>query len=862
MITCTKCKRTYSEDWTFCATCLIPLPKASSQEVTPSSDLSQSHSIPPHVIQTELIRLKQVLNECQNDIRKLESQLTSKTPISPEPPKEKSAFIVSNPTSAQTPTPVAHRDTSAFPTAIPQPATPPRAVHSKETPPPKAPTYKAKKKTFEETLGRDWFNKLGIFAVVIGIVLLIGYSFQYFGPWAKLGTGVAAACGLLGLGIFLEQKRDLEKFAKSLMAGGWALLYFTTYAAHHLEVVRVIPDPTWGFVALLVVALAAILHLQRYNSQTLTTFTYLLIYVALIITPMTLYTTAISLLTAASLMYFVWTRKWNDFALYGMFMSYLTVMTLGHTPASTNEFYASTGVLLSYWLIFVCAGLTMNAKDDRVKALLPFTIRDILFLGNSALSSLCFERLLDIQAFRIFKTEVALLSFIAYGILSIVLYRKACKISFRVVSTFALIYLAFYLNYQLEGVQLVLAHMILLTALSAFGVWGRDGYWRAISAIGLVVVACNVIFIDSNLPTADKAFWFGWSQTAWLMILSYASFLLNQMLYHFVLWGKYHINEKGTARVFSYTYTIIFIWLIFWEVPPAHQAMLCAIYGASFWLIGQRWNHLDSKLQGLAVLSISLLQNIYDPLHWQKALASTLLIEVAWFIGNILRENHGYAFRRWHYLLPASCGLIYVNLIQEFCPLHLKVLALGGLGMTYLVIDRLRGQERTFYGWIAALVFLFGSFQIFRAFMGLMTYFYSAKDLVRLYHVLFLILHLLATRVLANRPQSEWARRILYTSFLLGLFSWTLHEFDGVLTTTVLGGEGIILLLLGFVFTFRFWRLLGMATLVFTLSKIFVVDLRHLETIHYIFSLILLGLILLLVSFVYNKFRAQIQKYL
>ena len=68
------------------------------------------------------------------------------------------------------------------------------------------------------------------------------------------------------------------------------------------------------------------------------------------------------------------------------------------------------------------------------------------------------------------------------------------------------------------------------------------------------------------------------------------------------------------------------------------------------------------------------------------------------------------------------------------------------------------------------------------------------------------------------------------------------------------GGEtgiGIFTLILG---------LFGLIILLATLVKAFLVDLRQLSTIHYILSLIALGLALLFVSYIYTKNRDKIKK--
>ncbi|MBF0217884.1 MAG: DUF2339 domain-containing protein, partial [Candidatus Omnitrophica bacterium] len=237
----------------------------------------------------------------------------------------------------------------------------------------------------EQMLGEKWFNKLGVFAVVIGVALLIGYSFKYLGPAAKIGIGYAFGLGLLGYGVFIEKKKDLSVFGRSLVAGGWAINYFTTFAMHHIPEVRLVASPVAGMALLVAVSAAAIAHIYRYRSEVATSFSYLLMFITLMITPVSLYTMSASILVAVSLIYFMYKMKWNSFAIYGMIMSYLSyVAFLARSPKVEIQFAhfaVITAYLGIYWLIFVIAGSLMKNDGEENEAI---SRKDFIFLLNSS----------------------------------------------------------------------------------------------------------------------------------------------------------------------------------------------------------------------------------------------------------------------------------------------------------------------------------------------------------------------------------------------------------------------------------------------------------------------------------------------
>ena len=88
------------------------------------------------------------------------------------------------------------------------------------------------------------------------------------------------------------------------------------------------------------------------------------------------------------------------------------------------------------------------------------------------------------------------------------------------------------------------------------------------------------------------------------------------------------------------------------------------------------------------------------------------------------------------------------------------------------------------------------------------------------------------------------------------------YEVSGRLLTVAWGMEGIALLLAGFPARERSLRLAGLALFFFCIGKLFLFDLRELETGYRILSFFVLGLLLLGASWVYTRFREQLKQYL
>jgi hypothetical protein len=104
----------------------------------------------------------------------------------------------------------------------------------------------------------------------------------------------------------------------------------------------------------------------------------------------------------------------------------------------------------------------------------------------------------------------------------------------------------------------------------------------------------------------------------------------------------------------------------------------------------------------------------------------------------------------------------------------------------------------------------------------------------------------------------------MYASLLATLLLGALifHQVTGSVLTVAWGVEAVGLLAAGFALRDRVLRLSGLALFLICTLKLFFWDLRNLETLPRIVSFIVLGLLLVAVSWVYTRFRDQVQRFL
>jgi hypothetical protein len=122
----------------------------------------------------------------------------------------------------------------------------------------------------------------------------------------------------------------------------------------------------------------------------------------------------------------------------------------------------------------------------------------------------------------------------------------------------------------------------------------------------------------------------------------------------------------------------------------------------------------------------------------------------------------------------------------------------------------------------------------------------------------------LAVALLLQRREGEGIefRKGYSIALALMVAATVLDRASGGMMTLSLSLEGIVLLAAGFVARERMLRLSGLTLLLLCIGKAFVYDLRNLETMFRILSFIGLGAVLLLVSWIYTRFREELRKYL
>jgi hypothetical protein len=164
---------------------------------------------------------------------------------------------------------------------------------------------------------------------------------------------------LLGLGSWMERRRDsIAAFGAVLLAGGTATLYFTAFAAHHVQALRIIQDPTTGGTWLLAVSCAILWFACQRKSEPTAMLVILLSYYVGTIHPISEFTLFSALLLTVGAVLCLIRHPWTKLpyvALIASYGSYLFWQTQKGQTAAEGNLVLYALFLLGYWIIFSAA---------------------------------------------------------------------------------------------------------------------------------------------------------------------------------------------------------------------------------------------------------------------------------------------------------------------------------------------------------------------------------------------------------------------------------------------------------------------------------------------------------------------------
>ncbi|HEV2234618.1 MAG TPA: DUF2339 domain-containing protein [Terriglobia bacterium] len=352
--------------------------------------------------------------------------------------------------------------------------------------------------SLEETLGTNWLNKVGVIILVIGVALFLIYELKELGPGGKVFVGYAVGLAMLGPGIFFERRERWRILARAGMGGGWALLYFTTYAMNHVPAARVLESESFDLALLLIVAAAMVAHTLRYNSQVVTGLAFLLAFTTINISHGAVTSLISGAILAVALAVVVGRRRWFQLEVVAILAVFLNhyywlrpiIEPMGSHHRVFPELTASTALLISYWLIF-----RFSYIFRRIELPLEENISTVAALLNTFL----FHYVINYQSAR---PELAFWFLLGVGSVEMVLGQlpvtRRRRTAFLILTTIGATLLVAAFGVRYSGERLSVLWLMEAEALFLAGVFTREIHFRRLGMLAQLLVAGQIVFVDSR----------------------------------------------------------------------------------------------------------------------------------------------------------------------------------------------------------------------------------------------------------------------------------------------------------------------------------------------------------------------------
>ncbi|HUJ10794.1 MAG TPA: DUF2339 domain-containing protein [Verrucomicrobiae bacterium] len=741
-------------------------------------------------------------------------------------------------------------------------------------PPPVVPPQES----FEVRLGTYWLPRIGIAVFLTGMVFFAAWVTPRLTAPHKVALGYLT-CFLIGvLGIWLDKKTP--QFARILQAGALALAYFVTYAAYFVDAFRIIHNLGLALGMLSVVVLFIVAVAQEQQSPTLGGMALFFGYYTSVVSGVATFTLASNAVLALAAIFFLMRNRWVHISYGAVLATYLTYMIwvwkltnwgdLDHLIFDSGylaapDFRLRAAFLSLYWLVFMVGGLIANREAMSAPE------RNGLLTLNNVFFFLLFSLLMhhaypDKQwAFQFcFGGALLILSALAYqplaperSVMDALFLQGVAVATLGLISYF-------------KGVRLV----AVLSLESAFLlVLARWMQLRWVAWIGRAAFAVAAVYAWSRYEDWDAALRYGvWFATA-------AGFVCARLENRTpgVVAAGFSLREDSTNAPVKGVATLN-LSAFYFAILATGLAMTAARQEFStnalpwVWILGA----VLVAVVGGALRTREILWASHLPLAWAYgeyyaarvddrawALAPSLaLIAVTFAFGLVMwgraRADDDPA-RASTAFLPYAVFAILVAIIAtlDFVPKPWRLTAFAAETLI-LIIAAALANERVF-AWSSLATLIVGVL----GYLAMRRRVFLDNETAAWWNfIIAFLLFLVSERICKRRAtvpkQSVW---LVAALTLVALFA--LQRLAGSAYLTVSWAVlGFVLLAFGFAVKERSYRMAGLVTLGFSLLRAVLHDLANVETIYRILSFIGLGVILLVLAFLYAKNREKLAKWL
>ncbi|RAV30876.1 DUF2339 domain-containing protein [Sinomicrobium soli] len=679
-----------------------------------------------------------------------------------------------------------------------------------------------KKSDLEKFIGENLINKIGIAITVIGVAIGAKYAIDHelISPLTRIILGYLTGIGLLGFAIRL--KRNYENFSAVLLSGAMAIMYFITYAAY--DFYGLIPQLP-AFLLMVVFTVFTVVAAVQYNRQVIAHIGLVGAYaVPLLLSESSGKVEVLFSYMAiinAGILAVAFKKYWKPLYYTSFVLTWIMYFSWFVTEYRTDEHFA---LALTFLLVFFVTFYLMLLANKLLKKK-KFVIDDILLLlANSFIFygigyAVLNNHTTGAQLLGLFTLCNAILHFIV----SVVVYRQKLtdRNLFYMVSGLVLVFITLAIPVQLEGNWVTLLWAGEAALLFWIGRTRKVPVYEKLSYPLMLLAFFSIIhdwmtFYGGYYPEDAEP------EITPLLNISFLSSLLFVAAFAFIAIVNRRFvtaSGKGMLKIVSF-------------LVPA--ILLCTLYYAFRLEIAHYWKQLYAD----SVVAISADDQASPMRYWDHDLNR---FKTIWIINYSLFFFSVLAFVNYRKFRNRLLGFINLG----FIILTLLVFLTQGL----YTLSELRESylDQTLSEYYRRGAFNLGIRYVSLAFAALaiaVAYKCIRGDLrQRGLRVAFDLLVHIAVLWMASSELIHWMDMAgTSQSYKFGLsILWGVYSF--------------FLIAFGIWKKKKYLRVGGIVLFGVALLKLFVYDISELDTIAKTVAFVSLGVLLLIISFLYNKYK-------
>ena len=677
------------------------------------------------------------------------------------------------------------------------------------------------KSDFEKFIGENLISKIGILILIIGVAIGAKYAIDHemISPLTRIVLGYAMGAGLMAFAIKLKSK--YENFSAVLVSGAIAIMYFITYAAY--DFYSLIPQPL-AFALMVIFTSFTVVAAIKYNKQVIA---------------------HIGLVGAYGVPFLLS----NGSGQVGVLFTYMAIINIGILILSFKKFWKPL-LYVSFiltWIIFL--SWRMNLPNENQFFLLSLLFSGVFFITFYVTN----------LAYKVSKQEIFGLSDVALILLNAFIYYV---IGYPILSQ------------NKDSVELLglftLANAIIHFVVSVII------YKRKLADRNLfyLILATVITFITMAIPVQLDG---GWVTIFWTIeasILFYlgrvkAIAIYEKLSFPLIILAFFSLIQDWSVRIDSYdTNTnvtpifnvgfltaVIFISCFTWIYFVGKKSMEKPLEW--IWMRQILSYFIPSVLLLVTYLTFSIeISKYFNNLNELTRINATPTVkeEYAEYIYN---HNYDQLKTAWTYIYT----LFFVSLLTF---VNIKKLRNGELAVANLIISLITiiaylthglynlSELRDGYLFNESSYFNVSSFNIgirylsiaFFALLIFQCYKLMKSDLLKkdLTVMFDYLLYISLLWIISSELINILSLSRLTDSYKLGL-------------SIVWGIYSLFLIGLGIAKNKKHLRIGAMVLFGITLIKLFVYDISYLSTISKTIVFVSLGILLLIISFLYNKYK-------